>query len=33
MLERLREWWGEEMDDYTLKDIRWLRSLKLPRPE
>jgi hypothetical protein len=33
MLERLREWWGEEMDDYTPKDIRWLRSLKLPRPE
>jgi hypothetical protein len=33
MLERLREWWGEEMDDFTPKDIRWLRSLKLPRPE
>jgi hypothetical protein len=33
MLERLREWWGEEMDDYTPEDIRWLRSLKLPRPE
>ena len=33
MLELLREWWGEEMDDYTPQDIRWLRSLKLPRPE
>lgn len=33
MLERLREWWGEDMDDFTSKDIRWLRGLKLPRPE
>ena len=33
MLERLREWWGEEMDDFTPKDIRWLGSLKLPRSE
>jgi hypothetical protein len=32
MLERLREWWGEEMDDYTSKDIRRLRGLKLPLP-
>jgi hypothetical protein len=33
MLERLREWWREDMDHFTPKDIRWLRSLKLPRPE
>ena len=33
MLERLREWWREDMDDFTPKDIRWLRGLKLPLPE
>jgi hypothetical protein len=33
MLDRLREWWGEDMDDFTPKDIRWLRGLKLPLPE
>jgi hypothetical protein len=32
MLERLREWWREDMDNYTPKDIRWLRGLKLPLP-
>jgi hypothetical protein len=32
MLERLRAWWREDMDDFTPKDIRWLRSLKLPLP-
>ena len=32
MLERLREWWGEEMDNYTPKDIRRLRGLKLLLP-
>jgi hypothetical protein len=33
MFDRLREWWREGMDDFTPKDIRWLRSLKLPLPE
>jgi hypothetical protein len=33
MLERLRTWWREDMDDFTPKDIRWLRSLKLPLPD
>jgi hypothetical protein len=33
VLERLREWWREDMDHFTPKDIRWLRSLKLPLPE
>jgi hypothetical protein len=33
MLERLRAWWGETMDDLTSKDVRWLRSLRLPLPD
>jgi hypothetical protein len=33
MLELLRDWWREDMDAFTPKDIRWLRSLRLPRPE
>jgi hypothetical protein len=33
MLELLRDSWGEDMDAFTPKDIRWLRSLRLPRPE
>jgi hypothetical protein len=33
MLERLRYWWREDMDDFTPKDIRWLRGQKLPLPE
>ena len=33
MLERLRALWGESVDDLTPKDIRRLRSLKLPLPD